>query len=314
MNSTKVAVLPAVGIGDALLMMIASHQLFLAGCTVTTFHALLPELSSWFPGHHFASPPPRDALVETLSSFDKIIIENDNSSTIALVTSAWDNTSGPKRSIFYPSYSPSKHAPLSPFDQVFLPHLPMTDNIERAISQLASLPATKDNGIKPPPHLGHRLHKNRVVIHPTSRIKEKNWLPDRFFALAQKLQRKGYSPLFSVSPSERDNWIWVEKKGFPLPLLPSLSSLAALIYESGYVIGNDSVTGHLASNLNIPTLIIANDPKRMRLWQPGWLPGKCLFPPSWIPNIKGLRWREKKWQRFISVRAALKAFDAIKQT
>jgi len=309
--TSKVAVLPALGIGDALLMMIASHQLHLAGCDVTTFHNALPELSSWFPGHRFAPLPSRDAWIETLSHFDKILIENDNSPALSLLRSAFDNPSGPKLSIFYPSYSPSKHPPLSPYDQAFSPHISMADNIESALSNLLSIPTTKDNGIQAPLHLTHRLHANRVIIHPTSRVKQKNWLPERFVALAQKLQKKGLIPYFCVSPSERHHWLWVEKKGFLLPSLPTLSSLAELIYESGYVIGNDSLAGHLASNLHIPTLILADDPKRMRLWQPGWLPGKCIFPPSWIPNLKGFRWREKKWQHFITVRAALKAFEKI---
>jgi heptosyltransferase III len=313
MSAPKIAVLPASGIGDALLMMIASHQLHLAGCEVTTFHHALPQLSPWFPEHQLAMMPPRDTLIETLSSFDKIIIENDNSSTIPLLASAWD-ASGPKLSIFYPSYSSTKHAPLSPFDQAFLPHLCMADNIERAIAQLAGIPSTKDNGIMPPATLVHRKAAQRVVIHPTSRVLEKNWLPERFCTLAEKLKDKGYTPVFSVSPSEKKDWSWVEDKGFALPELPTLSSLAALIYESGYVIGNDSLAGHLASNLNIPALIIANDPKRMRLWQPGWHPAQCVFPPSWVPNIKFLRLREKKWQHFVSVRAALSAFKAMRKS
>lgn len=310
MSTPKIAVLPASGIGDALLMMIASHQLHLAGCQVTTFHDALPQLSSWFPAHQFAKTPAHGTLVETLSSYDKIVVENDNSSTIPLLASAWE-ASGPKLSIFYPSYSIAKHAPLSPFDQVFLPHLCMADNIERAIAQLAGIPSTKNNGIAPPANLIHRKHPQRVVIHPTSRVLEKNWLPERFALLAEKLKSKGFDPVFSVSPSEKETWRWVEKKGFALPHLTDLSALAALIYESGFCVGNDSLAGHLASNLNIPALIIANDPKRMRLWQPGWHPAQCLYPPSWVPNMKFLRLREKKWQHFISVRAALRAFEAM---
>lgn len=311
MNPPKIAVLPASGIGDALLMMIASHQLLLAGADVTTFHNALPELSGWFPQHRLAPLPPRESLVETLSCFDKIIIENDNSPTIPLLRSAWDSLTGPKLAIFYPSYSPSKHAELSAFDQVFLPHLTMADNIERAISQLASIPATKNNGIHPPSHLIHRRHPKRVVIHPTSSLKQKNWLETRFVALAEKLQERGFSPIFSVSPLERQEWLWVEKKGCTLANLSHLPDFAELVYESGYLIGNDSLSGHLASNLHIPTLIIASDPKHMRLWQPGWLAPQCVFPPRWLPNIKGLRLREKKWQHFISVRAALKKFEII---
>lgn len=311
MNPPHVAVMPAIGIGDALLMMIASHQLHLAGCKVTTFHSTLPELSTWFPDHRIEHPPSREDLIERLSSFDKIIIENDNSSTISLLRSAWNQESGPKLSIFYPSYSPSKHLPLSPYDQVFISHHTMADNIERSIAQLINVSVNKNNGISPPSHLRHRQYSKRVIIHPTSRDPNKNWLPEKFLALAENLEKKKFFPVFSVSPVERNKWLYLEKKGFSLPFLPSLSNLSELIYESGFVIGNDSVAGHLASNLNIPSLVIANDPTRMRLWQPGWLPGKCIFPPPWIPNIKGFRWREKKWQHFISVRRVLKSFKQI---
>ncbi|HEY2810303.1 MAG TPA: glycosyltransferase family 9 protein [Rhabdochlamydiaceae bacterium] len=313
----KVAVLPAKGIGDALLMMIASHQLLLTGCEVTTFHNSFSPFGPWFPGHKFASLPPRDALIETLFAFDKIIVQNDNSPSITLLRSAFgvsspaNSQAKPKLSIFYPSYISSKHGSLSPFDQVFLPHLTMADNLERAVSHLLSQPVSKDNGITPPSSLVHRKYDKRIIIQPTSSVAERSWLPERFFSLAEKLQRKGFQPVFSVSPSERQDWFWVEKRGFSLPALPSLSSLAELIYESGFVICNESLVSHLASNLNIASLILAGNPKRMRLWQPGWLPAKLLFPPSWIPNLKFFRLRENKWQYFISVNAALRVFKSV---
>src|SRR5579871_602091 len=84
-SGSKTAVLPALGIGDALLMMIASHQLKLAGHRVTTFHDALPELASWFPGQDLQKCPP----IEALQPFDLILVENDNSPKIKMLLEAF---------------------------------------------------------------------------------------------------------------------------------------------------------------------------------------------------------------------------------
>jgi len=301
----KIAVLPAAGLGDALLMMIASHHFRQRGCEVTTFHATFSELSTWFPGHLFAPKPLRNHLVDTLKEFDSIIVENDNSSTITLLRQAFPT----QLSVFYPTYSLDKHGSLSSEDQVFNPTLPMASNIARATAILLGEPTlSTSNGITPPNTLIHRKERHRVLIHPSSRNPQKNWLPERFIELAHHLASQKYQPVFSVSPDERRDWMWVEEEGYELPLFSSLDQLAEYVYESGYVIGNDSVTGHLGSNLNIPTLIIANDRRRMQLWRPGWLQGKLVLPPRWIPNFKWMRWRENQWQRWITVNSVLKAF------
>jgi heptosyltransferase III len=299
-NNKRAAVLPAAGIGDALLMLIASHHLQQSGWKVTTFHKALPELSSWFPTHHFALLP----SLEHLDTFDKIIVENDNSPNISLLRKRFRE----KLSIFYPTYSPQKHGPLSPLDCAFSSTLSMAENIARASS------ASKDNGITPPKTLQHRLHPKRILLHPSSSQLQKNWLPERFIQLALKLKNLGYEPIFTISPAERSEWLFLEERGFSLPHLPTLSALASLIYESGSIIGNDSLIGHLASNLAIPALIIANDPKRMRLWRPDWLTAQLVFPPTLLPNFKGLRLRDTKWQHWISVRAVLQAFHKQRDT
>lgn len=286
----KCAVLPAAGIGDALLMLIASHQLQQQGWQVTTFHHALPELATWFSTHHFAPTP----TLDTLETYDRILVENDNSPRIVQLCARYRD----KLSIFYPTYQPQKHAPLSPLDHAFSPHLSMAENIARALS------ASKDNGITAPAGLQKHLHPKRIVLHPTSREAQKNWFPHRFLKLAQRLKQLGYEPVFSVSPAEREQWLFVQQHGFALPQLPSLASLATLIYESGALIGNDSLAAHLASNLAIPALVITNDPIRLRLWRPDWLPAQIIFPPFWLPK----HWRHAQWQRWISVRSVLKAF------
>lgn len=300
------AVLPALGIGDALLMMIASHQLKKEGYRVTTFHDALPQLSSWFPGHDFQKTSSSKEWIKTLKSFDLILVENDNSLKINQLL---DNFRS-RLSLFYPTYSSRKHSPLSEKDFVFDANLSMADNISEAISSLLFLSTrSKDNGILPPGTLKYRSKENRIIIHPTSRVSEKNWKAEGFLDLAKKLEKRGLHPLFCVGPDEYEDWKYIEDKGFALANISSLSSLAAIVYESGFVIGNDSLIGHLGSNLNLPTLIIANDEKRMRLWRPGWRKGHLVFPPSYLPNWKFLRLREKRWQHFISSKKILKSFD-----
>jgi heptosyltransferase III len=307
-NVLTAAVIPALGIGDALLMMIASHQLKLGGYHVTTFHHHLPELSSWFPGHNLLPFPESDQTLQSFQSYDLILVENDNSAKIR----GWIQAHRQCLSIFYPTYRVGKHAALGLLDQVFNSALPMADNIANAMASLIELEhPSKENGLTPPSSLIHRRRKEDVLLHPTSRSKVKNWKKEGFLQLAQKLREGGFHPIFCLAPSEMSDWNCVEKRGFTLASTPTLCDLAALTYESGFVIGNDSAIGHLASNLNIPTLIIANEEKRMHLWRPGWLQGELVLPPPYLPNWKFLRLKDNHWQSFVSPNKVLNSFNAL---
>ena len=156
-----------------------------------------------------------------------------------------------------------------------------------------------------------RAREKRVVIHPTSNDPKRNWKKERFLSLASKLKERGYTPSFCVSPSERKEWEGI--KGVELPSFPSLKEVALYLHESGFLIGNDSGLGHLASNLGIPTLTISGNPKRVRLWRPDWAVGVVKTLPLPLPNFKGinLRLRENVWQRFITVNGAYKAFEEL---
>lgn len=301
MASRSAAVIPAKGIGDALLMMIASHHLLKAGYKVTTFHPQMKELESWFPGHHFESIPPSDFF-----HFDLVIFENDNSQRIQKLLNG---------SVFYPTYSPDKHGPLFALDQVFNSDLPMVDNIAHGIANLLHLPGiSKDNGLLPPSHLSFRHHEKRIVLHPCSNDAEKNWPKRKFLSVAHVLRKKGYEPVFATSLSEQEDWKDVEQEGFSLPSFSNLSALATFLYESGYLVGNDSLLGHLASNMHLPTLIIANDEKRMRLWRPAWRLGAVITPSLLLPNFKPLRLRKKHWKCWISSTKVLRTFSRLSTT
>lgn len=306
--SKKAAVIASQGIGDALLMMVASHRLLEKGFEVTTFHPVLDQLKSWFEGHIFADYGHLNDVKE-LTRYNLIIAQNDNGERTKRLVELYRKGTLRNLSVFYPGYEPQKNDPLTSWDRVFDKNRSMVSNISESISSLLQ---TKDrstnNGLKPPNGLTYRKYQSRVLIHPTSREEEKCWIRERFLHVATQLKEKGFTPVFSVSPSERPDWTDLEKEGWLLPEFPSLADLASFLYESGYVIGNDSAIGHLASNMKIPTVILADCRKRMKLWCPGWLKGKVLTPPTWLPNFKGSRYREKHWKRWISSQRVLKAF------
>jgi len=75
----RAALLCASGLGDGLLMMIAAHHLKKGGYHVTLFHDAAMELSPLFEGVDFAIHPPLEGLEATLKTFDRVLVENDNS-------------------------------------------------------------------------------------------------------------------------------------------------------------------------------------------------------------------------------------------
>jgi hypothetical protein len=296
-NQKLALVIPARGIGDALLMMIASEALHQEGYCVTTIHPALGELQEWFPQHNFSTG------ISALDTFDLVIVENDNSSKMG----SFKNR--PQVSIFYPTYLPEKHGPLSSLDQVFDPTKPFAENVQEAMKRLLKrAQVSRSNGIRVPSGLKAQKFDKRVLLHPLSSAQEKNWKKEKYLSLANRLKKQGFEPVFVVSPNEREEFLDVEKRGFSLPQFSTLNELARFTYESGFVIGNDSLLGHLGSNLGLTTLIVADDPKRMQLWRPGWALSELITPPFWIPNFKWLRLRKKKWQSFISVRKVFRTF------
>lgn len=297
--------IPAQGIGDGLMMMVAAHRLHMQGYAVTTFHSFLSELAPWFPEHHFCPLSAENQYESVISPFDLILVQNDGTQRTHLLKNLFPD----KVACFYPSYEATKYPPLAPLDRVFDAAKPMVDNIAHAIASLFALKeVSKNNGILPPPELKYRSHKNRVLIHPSGSTSAKTWAEKRFLALAHRLKALEYDVQWILPPAERPHWL---SSGFPVPLFPTLSELAAYIYESGYLIGNDSGPGHLASNLQIPTLIIADRADRMRLWRPGWLLGEIATPPAWIPNLKGMRLRETQWEHFIFPSQVLRRFQKL---
>ncbi|MCC6127581.1 MAG: hypothetical protein IT584_00035, partial [Chlamydiae bacterium] len=72
-------------------------------------------------------------------------------------------------------------------------------------------------------------------------------------------------------------------------MFSNLDLLAQYLYETGYLIGNNSELGHLASALGVPTLTLSRRKALANLWAPSFHTSVVVTPASWIPNIRGFR-------------------------
>ncbi len=298
----QAAILCGSGIGDGLLMMVAAHHLKKKGYAPTIFHHHHKELAPLFEGYTFAPHPAN--LEETLKAFDRVIVENDNSKAAWELFDLRDVKKLTNLTFFFPT--PCRR--MVEGDFLFDPKKPIASNLSAACQKTLKTDNSKENDLSIPKEKTFRKHPKRIVIHPTSNDPKRNWEKEQFLALAARLENKGYTVSFCVGPNEKKGW-----EGVDLPSFKNLQEVAAYIYESGFLIGNDSGIGHLASNLGIPTLTISGNPKRVRLWRPDWAIGKVVTLPFPLPNFKGInmRVRENHWQRFISVGKVFKTFQEL---
>ena len=229
-----------------------------------------------------------------------MILQHDNSEIAKKIHALHSE----KLSIYtlYGTHLLSKHGPLRPgFDIIFDQTICMAENIAYAMQALfPEVEVDLANGLVPLKGLTRNRFPNRIAIHPTSSSVEKNWPKSSFLRLRDELSGMGWDPVFIVSPSEATEW--------NAPKLPTLSDLATFLYESGYLIGNDSGPGHLASNLGIPTVIIGQCKDHLTFWRPGWLRGELAHPPSWTGKTKLTK---NNWKLFISLNRVIKQFKKI---
>lgn len=288
----KVAILPGNRLGDGLLMSVLSHNLSLNGYSVTTFSTILGSLASWFPSLHFNVLPSLDEAKTVLQDYDLIIHQHPN----------------PLSRIYTKPHQETVVLYGTPF---FMQRKSLIDvymDVCKQTLKLADLSRT--NGLKIPyPDLQFRKFMNRVVIHPTSLRKEKNWPVQKFLKLADRLISLGYEPNFTVSPQEFPQWQWLQNH-YILKIFPTLDGLAQFLYESGFMIGNDSGVAHLASNLGIPTVTLFIRPGVARRWKPNFYPGKVLLPAIHLP---GKQLKEIFWKHLISVNQVVDAFEQLTQ-
>ncbi len=291
----NIGIFSCAGLGDCLLTLILSHNLFLQGHKVVTFHPFMASMQGWFPHLPIQPFPPQ------LENFDryflfyektpwmeevlKTCLEKYRSATTVLNPIATPNTD-------YPYWEEGRFDGRNTF----------ADNLVTFCQNRLKIPgAIKGNGIQIPAGIIARRYPKRVVIHPTSSRPGKNWPRTKFLKLIEKLKQLGYEPVLIVSPQEKKDWP-------EAPLFSSLDAMARFVCESGYMIGNDSGIGHLASCLGVPTLSLFKNERSADFWRPAFAPGVVCLPQGWLPNIKWFRWRDKYWHWHLSVDKVLEGF------
>ncbi|NGX45766.1 MAG: hypothetical protein K940chlam2_00946 [Chlamydiae bacterium] len=295
----KCAIFSCMGLGDGLIIQTLAHNLQKGGHAVTIYHPFLEALQEWFPGRPFQKFPTslpecdRHFIIYERSDHMKALMEEaiqkyPEKTTIlnAIATPRSD----------YPYWEQGRFDGREPF-AVNLAHFC------RDILKIEG--AGHGNGIAVPAGVERGKYLKRVVIHPTSSRAGKNWSKKKFIQLAQQLRKAEYDPVFILTSQEKEDWPEVNA-----PQFASLDAVARFVAESGAMVGNDSGIGHLASCLGVPTLTICRNQMAADFWRPAWAPGSVIVPPKWIPNLKGMRWRDQKWQAFVPVSRVLRAFLA----
>lgn len=278
----KIAVVAAKGLGDGLLALTLSHNFQLEGHFVTTFNTPLTLLKEWFPTHTLL-PLPTSDFEHHFAPFDLILAADHSILSDGLIE---------KVMVLKHSHFDKKKTLVENNSQVGLKHF-----LHRF--------ATKENGLMPLPCLIKSCYPKRVVLHPVSTEPLKTWPKAKFVKLARELKKRGYQPSLALSSSERQEWLDIDEREILLPEFKTLSEIASYIYESGFLIGNDSGLGHLASNLSIPTLSLFARLSHANLWRPGWGQNIVVTP---YPLLLGAKMKHKYWKSLLTVEKVLRNF------
>lgn len=279
-------------LGDSLLSMIIVHNLVRYGYRVTVFGTQIDALRDWFPGVDIhASPTSADAAA-TLAAFD-VVLHAYHADTLL------DAEHAHPGSVVMDDWA------------VYRQVKNMVD-IQMEICQrhFGIDSPVRSNGMSTPGALPQRADMRRVIIHPMASDRQKSWRPMRFVKLALRLRNRGFEPEFLLPPSALAEWQWLTRYGFTPCAYRNLSAVAAHIATSGWVIGNDSGIGHLASNLGIPTVSLAMRPSIAQRWKPGWAPSRTVVAPGLVPS-RFLK--EHCWKYLLSTARVMTAFDALRR-
>lgn len=298
------AVFSCMGLGDGMVTLVLSHNLRLKGEEVVTFHPFLAAVQRWFPDLPLRPFPE----IEELDQFDKFFIIYEKSPWMQEVISTCEAKFPEKTFILNPIATPKRDYRYWEVGQ-FDGRLPFVENLRRFCERTLDCPAAEaSNGITVPSDYTLKKYPKRVVIHPTSSRPGKNWPQESFLDLAARLEKDGFEPVFMLTPEEKVQW---QGMSFSAPDFASLDERFGFIAESGSMIGNDSGIGHLASCLGLPTVTICRSKMTADFWRPAWSPNTVLLPPQWLPNIKGLRLRDKYWKQSIRPSRVLSAFKSM---
>jgi heptosyltransferase-3 len=115
------------------------------------------------------------------------------------------------------------------------------------------------------------------VLHPTSRWAYKQWLPERWAAVADFLSQKGLKVIFSHGPGENVDEIFKKSAVSHLKAKDlSLRQLGRLIQRARLVLGVDTVAMHIAAAVQTPAVALFG-PSSEWSWQPWQAPHQLVL-------------------------------------
>lgn len=301
------------GLGDGINCLVLSNNLHLNGYQVDTYQNSVGSMQNWFPHLPVKGYPGVEELLRILHAYEiYFVVWNDSSDFVKKLIEEGKRRFPEKMKVIYLYPSPNIVNEVYYADCLTDPEASVAENMRIICEQVMHLPKiTKSNGFIAPEGLEYRKHPKRVVIHPTSARMTRNWPKEKFVKLALHLKEEGYQPVFVPGAKDLDGW---KEVGIEVVDFGTLDGLARYVYESGFLIGNDSGLGHLASALGIATLTLCRRKAWAKMWAPSFCKGIVLTPSSLIPNIRGLRLRDRHWQKFISVNRVRRGFEILTQT
>jgi heptosyltransferase-3 len=314
----NIALFPSPKLGDGFLFLIIANNLHRNGYQVTYYNDFIYQLQNWLPWLNLKPSPNKATIEKIFSEFDLVIAHNNSVIIESFPASKCRYLA--KRCVFITtSHHINKDLVFN--HKVIKNNLtrasggcianfgencPLAERVTNFCSEVMQLDHVVNScNLQPPANLQHRKYLKRIIIHPTSGKPNKNWPINKYIKLAKLLTNQEWRPVFCLSPNERKEWLIKTNDDFLLPEFTTIDSLAQFIYESGYMIGNDSGVSHLASSLGIPTLTIMN-PYDHFYWRPGWAIGKTVTPAFKLPKL-----HKKYWRYLIPVKKVLTAFNKL---
>lgn len=305
----KALVYSSCGLGDGLLFLVISKNLSQNGYLVDTFHPFLSEMNKWV-NYTTIKPYPKDVKnLDFLKSYDLIIINSDYEKLNKEILKYCEKNLANITYELHPSTCKGKNPPIG--DMKFDFSKTVLENFGFFCKNILNFKNFESsNELTVLKDLEYRKFSKRVVIHPSSKDLKRNWPKEKFKNLCYKLKNLGFEPVFILTDLEKKQF---EDVNIEKPKFKNLEEIASFIYESGYMIGNDSGIGHLASSLKIPTLTIFSNRRKEKFWKPSFFMGRTVGPWPLI-NISHFRLREKYWEKTISVKRVLKNFIKLVKT
>ena len=305
----KAAIIPIKTLGDGLIYTLLAQSLNDIGFSVTFFSDLLSGLNQHFTSIEFNKNPNSSS---ELNKFDIIICEPFHIKIKEIILSdpellkktIWVACTREEKNLCKKSvkiHHPSKNTPHKFSGGVlFDSRNSKSSMVEHALSFISDTWK-----ISPPPSpeinfpsLGNKKHNSRrILVFPFTPQHDNEYSLKRFIMLSKKLMKLGYEVEFIGTLdqqrrfSNEGNNSSIQFRSFS-----DLSSLIMYVYQSAFVIANDSGGGHLASLIDIPLVTIHKKNNSFK-WRPGWRKSYIVVPSF---NLKLLK--RRIWRPFISQR------------